>query len=153
MRVGVVSDTHGLIRPEMIGALDGVSLILHAGDIGAPEVLQALAKIAPLVAVRGNNDRGSWAEKLAETEAVAVGAASLYLLHDVAELDLDLSAAGFHAVVFGHSHQPQNELRDGVLYFNPGSAGPRRFSLPVTIGRLEIQGDSLQGEIVSLLSK
>lgn len=148
--IGVISDRHGLLRPEAVAALRGVERIVHAGDIGSPDVLRALAEVAPVTAVRGNNDRGPWAEALRATEVVEVGEARLYLLHDVGELDLDPRAAGFAAVVFGHSHKPRQEQRDGVLFFNPGSAGPRRFTLPVSVGRLRVAGGRVRGELVSL---
>ena len=148
--VAVVSDTHGLIRPELLRALRGAVRILHAGDVGSPEVLEALRAIAPVVAVRGNNDRGAWAAKLPLHEVVEVGGRLLYVLHDLSELDLDPAAAGFHAVVSGHSHRPKLERRDGVLYLNPGSAGPRRFSLPVAFAKLRVGGKMLRGEIIEL---
>lgn len=149
--VGVISDTHGLLRPEAVAALQGVDRIVHAGDIGSPDVLQALARIAPVTAVRGNNDREAWAREIPETEAIEVEGAWLYVLHDLGELDLDPRAAGFAAVISGHSHRPKQEERDGVLYFNPGSAGPRRFRLPVTVGRLTVEGARVAGEIAQLL--
>jgi uncharacterized protein len=138
-RIGVISDTHGLVRPEALRALRGADLIVHAGDVGAPEVLDALRTIAPVVAVRGNNDRGRWARALAETEVVEQSGHALYVLHDVHELDVD-----------GHSHQPRVERRDGVLYLNPGSAGPRRFRLPISVARIRIDARRLQAEIVTL---
>jgi putative phosphoesterase len=150
VRVGVISDTHGLLRPEALAALDGVDLVLHAGDIGAPDVLTALRTVAPVVAVRGNNDRGAWATRLAESEVVEVGGAVVYLLHDVHALDLDPRAAKFAAVVSGHSHRPSLTTRDGVLYVNPGSAGPRRFRLPVSVARLSVDGPAVRGELVAL---
>jgi uncharacterized protein len=149
-RIGVISDTHGLLRPEALRALAGAELIVHAGDIGGPEVLEALRALAPLVAVRGNNDRGPWATTLAETETVETGGHSLYVLHDLKTLDLDPRAAGFDAVIAGHSHQPRIERRDGVLYLNPGSAGPRRFRLPVALARLDVGATGLDAEIVRL---
>jgi uncharacterized protein len=149
-RIGVISDTHGLLRPEALRALAGADLIVHAGDIGGPEVLEALRTLAPLVAVRGNNDRGPWASALPETEVVEAGGRSLYVLHDVKELDLDPRAAGFDAVIAGHSHQPRIDRRDGVLYLNPGSAGPRRFKLPIAVARLEVDAARLDAEIVQL---
>jgi putative phosphoesterase len=149
-RIGVISDTHGLLRPEALRALAGADLIVHAGDIGSPEVLDALRAVAPLVAVRGNNDRGAWASALPETEVVEAGGRSLYVLHDVKELDLDPRAAGFDAVIAGHSHQPRIDRRDGVLYLNPGSAGPRRFRLPIAVARLEVDAARLDAEIVQL---
>ena len=149
-RVGVISDTHGLLRPEALRALAGTDLIVHAGDVGDPRVLEGLRAVAPVVAVRGNNDRGPWAAALAETEVVASGGRSLYVLHDLAQLDLDPRAAGFDAVIAGHSHQPRVERCDGILYLNPGSAGPRRFRLPIAVARLEIDAAGLDAEIVHL---
>lgn len=148
--LGVISDTHGLLRPEAAAALRGSDLIVHAGDIGSPDVLRDLHEIAPVVAVRGNNDRGPWAEKIPLVETVEVGRALFYVLHDVNELDLDPRAAGFAAVIAGHSHQPRSEERDGVLYFNPGSAGPRRFRLPISIGRILIDGPRVAGVLQTL---
>jgi putative phosphoesterase len=148
--VGVISDTHGLVRPEAAAALEGCDLIVHGGDVGAPEVLAQLGEIAPVRAVRGNNDRGAWASQLPVCDAIEVGGAWLYVLHEIAALDLDAGAAGFAAVVSGHSHRPRAETRDGVLYLNPGSAGPRRFSLPVTVARLTVDGPRLVHEIVEL---
>jgi putative phosphoesterase len=148
--IGVISDTHGLLRPEAVAALRGVEAILHAGDVGAPAVLEELGAIAPVTAVRGNNDRGVWAEQLPLTDVLEVEGAVLYVLHDVKALDVDPRAAGFAAVISGHSHQPRAEERDGVLFLNPGSAGPRRFRLPVTVGRLTIAGGRVQGRIVDL---
>jgi uncharacterized protein len=136
--IGVISDTHGLLRPEAVAALAGVSHILHAGDVGSAAVLEALARVAPVTAVRGNNDHGPWAAALPETTVVELGGLSFYLLHDLHQLDLDPRAAGFAAVVTGHSHRPASDEKDGVLYFNPGSAGPRRFRLPVAVGRFTI---------------
>jgi putative phosphoesterase len=149
-RIGVISDTHGLVRPQALRALRGADLIVHAGDVGTPEVLDALRAIAPVVAVRGNNDRGRWANALAETEVVKQSGRALYVLHDVNELDVDPRAAGYDAVIAGHSHQPRVERRDGVLYLNPGSAGPRRFRLPVSVARIRIDARRLQAEIVTL---
>jgi uncharacterized protein len=148
--IGVISDTHGLVRPEAIEALRASELIVHAGDIGGPEVLEALRAIAPVVAVRGNNDREGWAETLRETEVVEVGNALLYVLHDVHRLDLEPAVAGFHAVISGHSHRPLLEERRGVLYLNPGSAGPRRFNLPIAVARLRVRGSTLSAEVVEL---
>jgi putative phosphoesterase len=148
--LGVISDTHGLLRPEAVAALRGVDRIVHAGDIGAPEVLAALAELAPVTAVRGNNDKGPWARAIAETQVVDAGGVLIYVIHDVAELDVDPAAGGFGVVIAGHSHVPRNEVRDGVLWFNPGSAGPRRFKLPIAVGRLAIDGGRARGEIVTL---
>ncbi|HKQ27755.1 MAG TPA: metallophosphoesterase family protein [Burkholderiales bacterium] len=136
--VGLISDTHGLLRPEALAALRGSRHIVHAGDIGDPAVLEALSKVAPVTAVRGNNDTGPWARKLRETEELRIGKTRIFVIHDLAELDLDPAAAGFDVVVAGHSHRPKEELRDGVLYVNPGSAGPRRFKLPIAVARLEL---------------
>ena len=138
MLVGVISDTHGLLRPEAVEFLRGSEHIIHAGDIGSPEIVPELEKIAPVTAIRGNVDVQSWAHRFAETEVVELGGRHIYIIHDVNALDLNPKAAGFAAVISGHSHQPKHEMKDGVLYFNPGSAGPRRFSLPISIGRLEI---------------
>ena len=148
--LGVISDTHGLLRPEAVDALRGSDRILHAGDIGAPEILEALAKIAPVTAVRGNVDTASWARALPQTEVVEAGGVSIYILHDLGQLDLKPEAAGFRVVVYGHSHQPKMEEKNGVLYFNPGSAGPRRFDLPVSVGRLLVAEGKLRGEIITL---
>jgi putative phosphoesterase len=126
------------MRPEALQALRGSRYIVHAGDIGDPAVLQALSRVAPVTAVRGNNDKGPWAKALRETEVLQVGGTRIYVIHDIAELDLDPAAAGFRVVVAGHSHRPRQELRDGVLYVNPGSAGPRRFNLPIAVARLEL---------------
>jgi putative phosphoesterase len=148
--IGIISDSHGLLRPEAVGALRGSDHIIHAGDVGAPEILESLAAVAPVTAVRGNVDQAAWARRLPETEVLELGGISIYVLHDIARLDLNPKAAGFLAVISGHSHIPKQESRDGVLYFNPGSAGPRRFKLPVSIGRLRIEGGSLRGELVTL---
>lgn len=147
---GVIADTHGLLRPEAIAALQGAALIIHAGDFGKPEILTELARIAPVYGVRGNVDRGDWANQLPLTEVVTYGERLIYLLHDLHQLDLNPVVAGFSAVISGHSHQPQIEWRHGVLYFNPGSAGPRRFSLPVTVGRLTIEQGELRAALVEL---
>jgi putative phosphoesterase len=149
-RIGVISDTHGLLRPEALRALAGADLIVHAGDVGAPEVLEALRGVAPVVAVRGNNDRGEWASALAATEVVETGGRTLYVLHDLNTLDLDPRAAGFDAVIAGHSHHPRIERRDGVLFLNPGSAGPRRFRLPIALAWLDVGVSPIEAEIVQL---
>src|ERR1700733_3378488 len=148
--IGVISDSHGLLRPEAVGALRGSDHIIHAGDVGAPEILESLAAIAPVTAVRGNVDRAAWARRLPESEVLELGGISIYVLHDIARLDLDPKAAGFAAVISGHSHIPKQESRDGVLYFNPGSAGPRRFKLPVSVGKLIVNDGGVRAEIVQL---
>ena len=148
--LGVIADTHGLLRPEAISALRGADIIIHAGDVGKPEILAALRTVAPVYAVRGNVDRGAWAEALPATEVVPYSGYQIYVLHDRNELDLTPAVAGFHAVISGHSHQPHHDEHDGVLYLNPGSAGPRRFNLPVTLGRITVVDDSLRAEIVRL---
>ena len=148
--IGVISDTHGLLRPEAVAALQGSEIIIHAGDVGRPDVLDELRQIAPTYAVHGNVDAGAWATKLPTTEVVEVGGLHIYVLHIVAELDVDPTAAGFAAVIYGHSHKPSIEWRDGLLYLNPGSAGPRRFKLPVTVARLRVTGRSLRPEIIQL---
>lgn len=148
--LGVISDTHGLLRPEAVRALRGSERIVHAGDVGDPAILEELEAIAPVVAVRGNVDRGPWADALPETDVVEVGSALVYVLHDLAALDLDPTAAGFAAVISGHTHRPLSERRDGVLYLNPGAAGRRRFRLPVTVARLTVSGDHVSVEIVEL---
>ena len=149
--VGVISDTHGLLRPEAVGTLRGSDYIIHAGDVGDAEILKQLNAIAPVTAVRGNVDREPWARKLPETQVLEAGGISIYILHSVADLDLKPEAAGFAAVVSGHSHIPKQEVRNGVLYFNPGSAGPRRFKLPVNVGRLVIEGGKVRGEIMRII--
>jgi len=151
MNIGVISDTHGLLRPEAVKALRGSDFIIHAGDIGNPTILDKLAKIAPVTAVRGNVDRDPWAQKIPETNVLEVEGVSIYVLHDLQQLDLKPEAAGFAAVVSGHSHIPKQETKKGVLYFNPGSAGARRFRLPVSMGRLLVEGEVVKGEIVELL--
>jgi len=148
--IGVISDTHGLLRPEAKAALGGSDLIIHAGDIGDPAILLALEKLAPVRAIRGNVDTQAWARELPETEVVEACEALLYVIHNVHDLDLNPRAAGFAAVISGHSHKPGNEVRDGVLYFNPGSAGRRRFSLPISIGRLRLRGGRIIPELVDL---
>jgi len=149
--IGVISDTHGLLRPEALDAMRGSKHIIHAGDIGAPEILNQLAAIAPVTAIRGNVDRDAWARKLPETDVVEVAGISIYVLHDLAKLDLKPEAAGFDVVISGHSHIAKQETREGVLYLNPGSAGPRRFKLPVSVGSLIVEGDTIRGEIVAIL--
>jgi uncharacterized protein len=148
--IGVISDTHGLLRSEALAALRGSDYIIHAGDIGDSAILRELGKIAPVTAIRGNVDREGWAKKIPATNVLEVGDISIYVLHNLAELDLKPEAAGFAAVVYGHSHVAKQETRNGVLYFNPGSAGPRRFRLPVTIGRLKVKDGKVSGEIIEI---
>ncbi len=148
--IGVVSDTHGLLRADAVRAMRGSEIILHAGDIGDESVLDGLGRIAPVRAVRGNIDWERWATILPERLSVEVGGLRVCVLHDLGRLDIDPRAAGYSVVVHGHSHQPRSEVRDGVLYFNPGSAGPRRFHLPVTVGRLVIRGAAVHGSIIEL---
>jgi putative phosphoesterase len=144
--VGVISDTHGLLRPEALEALAGVDLIIHAGDIGGPDIIDPLRRIAPVHAVRGNVDRGFWANEFSPTEIVEVEGQSLYTLHDLNELDLDPAAAGFRVVISGHTHDPLVKEERGVVYLNPGSAGPRRFKLPISLARISIgEYDSKSG--------
>jgi uncharacterized protein len=148
--VGLISDTHGVLRPGAIRALRGCDLLIHAGDVGDPGVVEQLRALAPTFVVRGNIDRGAWAVGLPATEVVEVGDRSFYVLHDLAQLDVDPVAAGFAAVVFGHSHRPSIQTRDGVCFINPGSAGPRRFKLPVTVALVRLTRDGLRPEIVEL---
>jgi len=150
MKIGVISDTHGLLRPEALAALSGSDCIIHAGDIGDPAILGRLAKIAPVTAVRGNVDREKWARRIPETNILEAGGVSIYVLHNLQDLDLKPEAAGFVAVIYGHSHMPMQATKNGVLYFNPGSAGPRRFRLPVSVGRLIVEGGKVRGEICNL---
>lgn len=152
MRLGVISDTHGLLRPEALRALRGVDHILHAGDIGNADVLAGLRQLAPLTAVCGNNDRGPWVAGVAQTERVALGGHAIYLLHDLKDLDIDPAGAGVSIVITGHTHRPVIKRRDGVLFLNPGSAGPRRFALPVTLALLDL-GEDLSVEILPLLGE
>jgi uncharacterized protein len=151
MTIGVISDTHGLLRPEALDELASSDRIIHAGDIGKPEILDRLKQIAPVTAVRGNVDTEPWGRRIPRTEVLEVGGLSIYVLHILDQIDLKPQAAGFAAVIYGHSHVPKQEMKNGVLYFNPGSAGPRRFKLPVTIGKLYVEGSGLRGEIISLL--
>lgn len=149
--VGVVADTHGLLRPELEEAVQGVDLIIHAGDVGEKVVLDALEAIAPTIAVRGNMDRERWARKLRYTETATVGEVLIYVIHDLAKLDLNPAAASIRVVVSGHSHQPARDERNGVLYINPGAAGTRRSKLPVTMAFLEIEGDRVDSRFVKLV--
>jgi putative phosphoesterase len=148
--IGVISDTHGLLRPEAVELLRGSEHIIHAGDIGAPEIIPELRKIAPVTAIRGNVDTQAWARGFAETEVVELGGLHIYVIHDANAIDLNPKAAGFAAVISGHSHQPKQEMKNGVLYFNPGSAGPRRFKLPISVGRMEIVGGRVSATILEV---
>jgi putative phosphoesterase len=150
-RIGVISDTHGLLRPEAVKVLTGVELIIHAGDVGGPEILERLARLAPVHAVRGNTDRGEFGRSLPLTRVVEVGGLQLYVLHELFTLDLDPAAAGLAAVIYGHSHRPHLERKDRVLYLNPGSAGPRRFTLPVSLALLRLENNRLNPELIELL--
>jgi uncharacterized protein len=148
--IGVISDTHGLLRPEALDALRGSDCIIHAGDIGDPTIFDTLAALAPVTAVRGNVDRQKWALKIPKTNVLEIAGISIYVLHDLQQLDLKPESAGFAAVVSGHSHVPKQETKHGVLYFNPGSAGPRRFRLPVTVGRIVLHNAELRAVIIEL---
>jgi putative phosphoesterase len=148
--VGLISDTHGLLRPEALRALDGSDLIIHAGDVGKPEILDTLRLLAPVVAVRGNIDNGEWASALPLAAPAEAGPAAIYVLHDIQQLGLDPAAAGFQVVVSGHSHMPSRTERNGVLYLNPGSAGPRRFHLPVTVARLDLRRSPWKVDFIDL---
>ena len=150
--IGVISDTHGLLRPEALVALAGSDYIIHAGDIGDPAMLNQLASIAPVTAVRGNVDRGMWAMKIHQTNVLEAAGVAIYVIHNLQELDLKPEAAGFAVVIYGHSHVPKIETKNGVLYFNPGSAGPRRFRLRVTVGRLRVRDKKVQAEIIDVVN-
>jgi putative phosphoesterase len=149
-RIGVISDTHSLLRPEALAALAGVELILHAGDVGDSQVVVGLEGVAPVVAVRGNVDRGAWANNLPETRATQIDGTWIYMLHDVNQLDVDPASGGFGVVISGHSHRAGITTKAGVLYLNPGAAGPRRFTLPVTLAILKIEDGHVQAEIIPL---
>lgn len=151
MRIGVISDTHGLVRPEALQALAGVERIIHAGDVGGAEVVAALTRIAPVDVVRGNNDKDAWGQQLAPWLALEFDGVGVHVLHDLSEMEVDPAAAGFRVVITGHSHKPQVTERDGVLFVNPGSAGPRRFNLPVTLGYLDIEAGAARAGIRALL--
>ncbi|MFS8137397.1 MAG: metallophosphoesterase family protein [Thermomonas sp.] len=150
LRVGLISDTHDLVRPEAVDFLRGCDHIIHAGDIVGDCVLVELATLAPLTAVRGNHDRGAWADRLQRAELIELGDVFIYVLHDLKDLDLDPVAAGIHVVVSGHTHAPQIETRDGVLFINPGSAGPRRFTLPISVAELVIRGRQIDARLMTL---
>jgi len=148
--IGVISDTHGLIRPEALEALKGVELIIHGGDIGKVEVLESLSSIAPVCAIRGNNDHGVWAKKLPDILKIQINGVKFYVIHNVNELAIDPGAAGIHSVVSGHSHKPSVARRGDVLFINPGSAGPRRFKLPIAVSKLSVLAGTLEAEIIEL---
>ena len=150
MWIGIISDTHSLLRPEAIKRLAGVDHIIHAGDIGAPEVIKGLQRIAPITAVRGNVDAGEWAKNYPDTELVVLGGRTLYVLHNLNEIKLDPAASGFDVVISGHSHRPKIETKNGVLYINPGSAGPRRFKLPIAVATLEFSDRALLPQILEI---
>ena len=150
MLIGVISDTHGVVTEKALEALKGSQLIIHAGDVGDPKVIETLEQIAPVYAVRGNTDRGRWAQALPMTQVVEVGDMHFFVIHDIGMLNLDPKAAGFNAVIYGHSHVPKEEWQDGVLYFNPGSAGPKRFRLPICLGRMKITDGDIDVELVNL---
>jgi uncharacterized protein len=151
--IGVISDTHGLLRWEAEAALTGVDHIIHAGDVGTPEILERLLRIAPVTAVRGNNDKGQWADPLPATAIVDICDQRLYVVHDIAKLDVDPVADRIAAIIAGHSHKPGASEKDGVLYLNPGSAGPRRFNLPVSIAKLFIDAGAIRAELCNLKIK
>ena len=150
MRIGLIADTHNLLRPEALAALQGVDHLIHAGDIGGPHILADLERIAPLSVVRGNNDQDSWADAIPERLTLRFGAIALHVLHDLKQLDIDPAAQGIDVVIAGHSHKPLHEKRNGVLYLNPGSAGPRRFKLPIGVGILHIEGRQVRAKLITL---
>jgi uncharacterized protein len=150
LRVGLISDTHGLLRPQARAFLVGCDYIVHGGDIGSAAILDELAALAPLIAVRGNNDTEPWAARLPVTEMIRVGNVFVYVIHDLAELDIDPGAAGVRVIVSGHSHKPMIEERDGILYVNPGSSGPRRFKLPISVGEITVSGSAVNARLVDL---
>jgi putative phosphoesterase len=153
LRVGVVSDTHGLLRPEARAFAGSCDYIIHGGDIGAAAILDELSALAPLTAVKGNNDRQAWAAHLPETEMIRVGGIFIYIIHDIAQLDIEPHAAGAHVIVSGHSHKPLIELRDGILYVNPGSCGPRRFRLPLSVGEIQVEGTKVRARTLELVEQ
>jgi uncharacterized protein len=150
MRVGIISDTHGLLRPEAIRHLAGTDHIIHAGDIGAPEVIEGLRRIAPTTAIRGNIDAGEWAKNYPDTELVVLGGRAFYVLHNLEEIKLDPAASGFDVIISGHSHRPRIEAKTGVLYLNPGSAGPRRFKLPIAVAILVLSDQAILPRILEI---
>lgn len=150
MKIGLIADTHGLLRPEALAALQDVDHLIHAGDVGGPQILAELERIAPLSVVRGNNDSDAWADAIPESLTLRFGAIGLYVLHDLKKLAIDPKAEGIDVVIAGHSHKPLQEERDGVLFLNPGSAGPRRFKLPISVALLHIDGDAVRFELITL---
>lgn len=151
MRIGLIADTHNLLRPEALAALQGVDHLIHAGDIGGPHILEQLARIAPLSVVRGNNDQEPWADDIPEHLTLSFGTITLHVLHDLKQLEIGPAAQGIDVVIAGHSHKPLHEERNGVLYLNPGSAGPRRFKLPIGVGILHVEGRQVRAELITLL--
>jgi len=152
-KISVISDTHGLLRPELLKALKGTGLIIHAGDIGKPEILNSLRELAPVVAVRGNVDKGLWADRLSLTEVIELGNMYTFVIHDINRLDIDLKAAGFKIMITGHTHKPRKEIIDGIMYLNPGSCGPRRFDLPTGFIQMEIDKQMIDVKWINLLQK
>ncbi|HEY0802486.1 MAG TPA: metallophosphoesterase [Steroidobacteraceae bacterium] len=150
LRVGLVSDTHGLLRAAARAFAGGCDYIIHGGDIGSAQILDELAALAPLIAVRGNNDREAWAAHLPETELIRVGGVFVYVIHDISQLDIEPQAAGVQVIVSGHSHKPMIERRDGILYVNPGSCGPRRFKLPISVGELIVEGTEVRARNIEI---
>jgi uncharacterized protein len=148
-KIGLIADTHGLMRPEALAALKGSEIIIHAGDIGKAEVIEALKTVAPVIAIRGNNDRDSWAKQIPDLLDLEINGARIYVIHNVNEMD-SASASGFQALVSGHSHKPSLVTKDGVLFINPGSAGPRRFKLPITVARIRLRGGKVRAKIIDL---
>jgi uncharacterized protein len=153
LRVAVISDTHGLLRPEARAFAGGCDYIIHGGDIGSAAILEELSAMAPLIAVKGNNDRQSWATHLPPTEMIRVGGVFIYVIHDIAELDIDPHAAGVQVIVSGHSHKPSIEMKGGILYVNPGSCGPRRFKLPVSVGEIRVEGTKVRARTIELVEQ
>jgi uncharacterized protein len=153
LRVGLISDTHGLLRPEARAFAGACDYIIHGGDIGSAAILDELSAMAPLIAVKGNNDRQAWAAHLPQTEMIRVGGVFIYVIHDLSQLDIEPDAAGAHVIVSGHSHKPLIELRNGILYVNPGSCGPRRFNLPLSVGEIRVEGTKVRARTVELVQR
>lgn len=153
LRVGVISDTHGLLRPEARAFAGSCDYIIHGGDIGSAAILDELSALAPLIAVRGNNDRQAWAAHLPQSEMIRVGGVFIYIVHDISQLDIEPHAAGAQVIVSGHSHKPLIKFRDGILYFNPGSCGPRRFNLPLSFGEIRVEGTKVRARTVELVEQ